>query len=286
MSESSVNALLRAEGVGKSYTLRGRRVDVLRGIDLAVRGGEVTALVGHSGSGKTTLLHILGLLTPADSGRVFVDGADVSGLGDGALADLRRGRLGFVFQSYNLLPQHSALRNVVLPFTGRRAEGEARARALLARVGLAERADHLPGELSGGEQQRVALARALVNDPPVVLADEPTGNLDTESEDMLLGLFRELADEGRAVLLVTHNPAVSEFADVVHRLEKGALAGAGEKQVEATEKRSEATEKQVETTKKRAKAATKQVEAATKQAEVTEKTVEAAKNTENTESAG
>ncbi|WP_330310175.1 MULTISPECIES: ABC transporter ATP-binding protein [unclassified Streptomyces] len=222
-----MNALLRAEGVGKSYTLRGRRVDVLRGVDLTVRGGEVTALVGHSGSGKTTLLHILGLLTPPDSGRVFVadiDGADpvdTAGLPDGALADLRRSRLGFVFQSYNLLPQHSALRNVVLPFTGRRAEGEARARTLLARVGLAERADHLPSELSGGEQQRVALARALINDPPAVLADEPTGNLDTESEDVLLGLFRELADEGRAVLLVTHNPSVSEFADVVHRLEKG-----------------------------------------------------------------
>lgn len=230
VSESSVNALLRAEDVGKSYTLRGRRVDVLRGVDLTVRGGEVTALVGHSGSGKTTLLHILGLLTPPDSGRVFVadtDGADpvdTAGLSDGGLADLRRSRLGFVFQSYNLLPQHSALRNVVLPFTGRRAEGEARARTLLARVGLAERADHLPSELSGGEQQRVALARALINDPPAVLADEPTGNLDTESEDVLLGLFRELADEGRAVLLVTHNPSVSEFADVVHRLEKGMLA--------------------------------------------------------------
>ncbi|GGU32770.1 ABC transporter ATP-binding protein [Streptomyces lavendofoliae] len=229
MSDISVSTLLRAEGVGKSYTLRGRRVDVLRGVDLAVRGGEVTALVGHSGSGKTTLLHILGLLTPPDGGRVFIGGADgapavdTTGLPDGALADLRRSRLGFVFQSYNLLPQHTALRNVVLPSLGRRHESEARARALLARVGLAERADHLPGELSGGEQQRVALARALVNDPPVVLADEPTGNLDTESEEMLLGLFRELADEGRAVLLVTHNPAVSAAADVVHRLDKGAF---------------------------------------------------------------
>ncbi|MEU7054473.1 ABC transporter ATP-binding protein [Streptomyces sp. NPDC046197] len=227
-----MSALLRAEGVGKSYTLRGRRVDVLHGVDLAVRGGEVTALVGHSGSGKTTLLHILGLLTPPDSGRVLLEGTDgtgpvdTSGLSDGALADLRRSRLGFVFQSYNLLPQHSALRNVVLPFTGRRGEGEERARGLLERVGLADRADHLPGELSGGEQQRVALARALVNDPPVVLADEPTGNLDTDSEEVLLGLFRELAGEGRAVLLVTHNPAVSDAADVVHRLEKGAFSSA------------------------------------------------------------
>jgi putative ABC transport system ATP-binding protein len=221
---SAVKALLRAEGVGKSYPLRGRRVDVLQGVDLAVRGGEVTALVGHSGSGKTTLLHVLGLLTPPDSGRVWVEDTDTTGLGDGALADLRRGRLGFVFQSYNLLPQHNALRNVLLPYVGRRAEGESRARTLLERVGLAERADHLPSELSGGEQQRVALARALVNDPPVVLADEPTGNLDTDSEEVLLALFRELADEGRAVLLVTHNPTVSDAADTVHRLEKGVLA--------------------------------------------------------------
>ncbi|MBD0840428.1 ABC transporter ATP-binding protein [Streptomyces sp. TRM68416] len=222
-----MSALLRAEGVGKAYTLRGKRVDILRDVDLAVRGGEVTALVGHSGSGKTTLLHILGLLTPPDSGRVFVADTDTSGLADGALADLRRTRLGFVFQSYNLLPQHSALRNVVLPYTGRGADGERHARALLDRVGLAERAHHLPSELSGGEQQRVALARALINDPPVVLADEPTGNLDTRSEETLLGLFRELADEGRAVLLVTHNPAVSEAADRVHRLDAGALVAEG-----------------------------------------------------------
>ncbi|WP_330349056.1 ABC transporter ATP-binding protein [Streptomyces sp. NBC_00582] len=216
--------LLRARGVSKSYALRGRHVDVLREVDLDVRGGQVTALVGRSGSGKTTLLHILGLLTTPDRGTVFVQDVDTSGLGDGALADLRRSRLGFVFQSYNLLPQHSALRNVLLPYTGRRSAGEARARALLARVGLAERAGHLPGELSGGEQQRVALARALVNDPPVVLADEPTGNLDEASEDVLLGLFRELADEGRAIVLVTHNPVVSQAADVVHRLGEGATA--------------------------------------------------------------
>ncbi|MEU9211948.1 ABC transporter ATP-binding protein [Streptomyces sp. NPDC048415] len=264
-----MNALLRAEGVGKSYSLRGRRVDVLRGVDLAVRGGEVTALVGHSGSGKTTLLHILGLLTPPDSGRVFVEGTDTAGLGDGALADLRRGRLGFVFQSYNLLPQHSALRNVVLPFVGRRAEGEARARTLLERVGLAERADHLPGELSGGEQQRVALARALINDPPAVLADEPTGNLDSQSEDVLLGLFRELADEGRAVLLVTHNPAVSEFADVVHRLEQGTFTPVTEttEATEVTEATPVAAEKSAG---KRARAETGRAEAKKQQTESAE----------------
>jgi len=213
-----VNTLLTASGVGKSYALRGRRVDVLKDVDLAVAPGCVTALVGHSGSGKSTLLHILGLLTKPDTGRVELEGHDTHGLSDNALADLRRRRLGFVFQSYNLLPQHSALRNVLLPFTGRRREAEARARGLLERVGLGDRCEHRPGELSGGEQQRVALARALVNDPPLLLADEPTGNLDTGSEAVLLGLFRELADDGRGVLVVTHDQAVADAADVVHRL--------------------------------------------------------------------
>ncbi|MEV6836724.1 ABC transporter ATP-binding protein [Streptomyces sp. NPDC051133] len=217
-----MSTLLTASGIGKSYALRGQRVDVLKDIDLAVAPGCVTALVGHSGSGKSTLMHILGLLTKPDTGRVELEGRDTSGLSDSALADLRRRRLGFVFQSYNLLPQHSALRNVLLPFTGRRREAEARARGLLERVGLADRCEHRPSELSGGEQQRVALARALVNDPPLLLADEPTGNLDTESEAVLLGLFRELADGGRAVLVVTHNQAVADAADVVHRLGGGA----------------------------------------------------------------
>ncbi|MFF0202366.1 ABC transporter ATP-binding protein [Streptomyces sp. NPDC005017] len=216
-----MTVLLRADGVGKTHRTRGRRVEVLDGVDLEVAAGQVTALVGHSGSGKSTLLHILGLLSPPDRGRVFVEDVDTSALGDRGRADLRRSRLGFVFQSFNLLPQHSALRNVLVPHAGRRAEGEERARSLLDRVGLGERHGHRPGELSGGEQQRVALARALVNDPPVVLADEPTGNLDTDSEAALLALFRGLADEGRAVLLVTHNPVVSEAADVVHRLKNG-----------------------------------------------------------------
>ncbi|WP_406496490.1 ABC transporter ATP-binding protein [Streptomyces sp. NBC_00846] len=196
---------------------------MLQDVCLSVNAGEVTALVGHSGSGKSTLMHVLGLLTEPDSGQVLIEGKDTAGLSDGERADLRRDRIGFVFQSYNLLPQHSALRNVALPWSGRLREGNARAAELLGRVGLAERAGHRPGELSGGEQQRVALARALINDPRVILADEPTGNLDTDSEQLLLGLFRELADEGRAVLLVTHNSVVSDFADTVHRLADGKL---------------------------------------------------------------
>ncbi|MCD9881111.1 ABC transporter ATP-binding protein [Streptomyces guryensis] len=224
-----MSTLLTASGIGKSYTLRGQRVDVLKDIDLAVAPGCVTALVGHSGSGKSTLMHILGLLTKPDTGRVELEGRDTHGLSDSALAELRRRRLGFVFQSYNLLPQHSALRNVLLPYTGRRREAEARARGLLERVGLGDRCEHRPNELSGGEQQRVALARALVNDPPLLLADEPTGNLDTESEALLLGLFREMADDGRGVLVVTHNQAVADAADVVHQLGRGAGLSAQDK---------------------------------------------------------
>lgn len=224
-----MSTLLTASGVGKSYALRGRPVDVLKNIDLAVAPGCVTALVGHSGSGKSTLMHILGLLTKPDTGRVELEGRDTRGLSEGALADLRRRRLGFVFQSYNLLPQHSALRNVLLPYTGGRREAEARARGLLVRVGLGDRCEHRPGELSGGEQQRVALARALVNDPPLLLADEPTGNLDTESEALLLDLFRELADDGRGVLVVTHDQAVADAADVVHRLGRDAVLSAQDK---------------------------------------------------------
>ncbi|MFD5684912.1 ABC transporter ATP-binding protein [Streptomyces bacillaris] len=202
----------------------GRAVDVLAAAHFSAHAGELTAIVGHSGTGKSTLLHILGLLTEPDRGSVVVDGTDTSGLGDGELADLRRAKMGFVFQSYNLLPQHSALRNTLIPSVRRGKEAQDRARELLERVGLGERVDHLPAQLSGGEQQRVALARALVNDPPVILADEPTGNLDSESEQRLLAQLLELAREGRAVVVVTHNQAVSDAADRVYRMADGRVS--------------------------------------------------------------
>ncbi|MYT35954.1 ATP-binding cassette domain-containing protein [Streptomyces sp. SID8356] len=210
--------------MSKTYPFRGRAVDVLSDVDFSVHAGELTAIVGHSGTGKSTLLHILGLLTEPDRGSVVVDGTDTSGLGDGPLADLRRAKMGFVFQSYNLLPQHSALRNTLIPSVRRGKEAQDRARELLERVGLGERVDHLPAQLSGGEQQRVALARALVNDPPVILADEPTGNLDSESEQRLLEQLLELAREGRAVVVVTHNQAVSDAADRVYRMADGRVS--------------------------------------------------------------
>ncbi len=219
-----MTALLETRGVSKTYPFRGRAVDVLSDVDFSVHAGELTAIVGHSGTGKSTLLHILGLLTEPDRGSVVVDGTDTSGLGDGPLADLRRAKMGFVFQSYNLLPQHSALRNTLIPSVRRGKEAQDRARELLERVGLGERVDHLPAQLSGGEQQRVALARALVNDPPVILADEPTGNLDSESEQRLLEQLLELAREGRAVVVVTHNQAVSDAADRVYRMADGRVS--------------------------------------------------------------
>ncbi|MEV7270616.1 ABC transporter ATP-binding protein [Streptomyces bacillaris] len=219
-----MTALLETRGVSKTYPFRGRAVDVLSDVDFSAHAGELTAIVGHSGTGKSTLLHILGLLTEPDRGSVVVDGTDTSGLGDGELADLRRAKMGFVFQSYNLLPQHSALRNTLIPSVRRGKEAQDRARELLERVGLGERVDHLPAQLSGGEQQRVALARALVNDPPVILADEPTGNLDSESEQRLLAQLLELAREGRAVVVVTHNQAVSDAADRVYRMADGGVS--------------------------------------------------------------
>src|SRR4051794_6228743 len=173
---------MQARGVRKSFTLRGRQLEVLKDTDLSLLPGQITALVGRSGSGKTTLLQIIGLLMPPDSGSVLIDGRDAWALSDNERARLRRSSLGFVFQAFNLLPQHTALRNVALPHSAGARAGTAKARRLLERVGLAARAAHRPGELSAGEQQRVALARALINDPPMVLADEPTGNLDAANE--------------------------------------------------------------------------------------------------------
>ncbi|MCW2643288.1 MAG: putative oligopeptide transporter, ATP-binding protein, partial [Dactylosporangium sp.] len=197
----------------------------------------------RSGSGKTTLLQIVGLLMPPDSGSVLIDGRDAWGLSDNDRTELRRSSLGFVFQAFNLLPQHTALRNVTLPHRGSARTGTAKARELLERVGLAARAIHRPNELSAGEQQRVALARALINDPLNVLADEPTGNLDAANERVMLTLFREIADEGRAVLLVTHSEAVAASADTVLRMSGGALRTPDPTAVESTDTANMRTQK-------------------------------------------
>ncbi len=212
-----------------SYGSGATCVHALRGVDLVVARGEFLAIMGPSGSGKSTLLHILGALESPTGGTVAVGGNRYEGLGDRRLTRFRRDHIGFVFQFFNLLRSLTALENVLLPalIAGERPEAHLeRARVLLDTVGLADRADHLPSELSGGEQQRVSIARALLLSPEIVLADEPTGNLDSRSGKGVLRLLRELNEtEGRTIVMVTHDPAAAATADRVVFLRDGRIAG-------------------------------------------------------------
>ena len=218
---------LEAEGLVKTYRDGARRVEVLRGADLRVEVGEMVAVVGPSGSGKSTLLHLLGGLDRADAGSVRIGGAGLAGRSGAELARFRNRTIGFVFQFHQLLPDFTALENVMLPgrIAGRPPrETLERARGLLEQVGLAEREDHFPSELSGGERQRVALCRALALDPPLLLADEPTGNLDPASGERVLDLLIDLQERhGTTGVLVTHNPAVAERCARVLLLDEGVL---------------------------------------------------------------
>lgn len=215
--------VLRLEGVGKTYAKDGPApVTVLDGLDLTVARGEVVALVAPSGAGKSTLLHIAGLLDTPDAGRVWLAGRDMTGLPDRARTEARRQELGFVYQFHHLLPEFSAAENIVLPQLANGTaprDAQARAADLLNRVGLGHRADHRPAQMSGGEQQRVAFCRALANQPALLLADEPTGNLDPETSDrvfdVLMGLVR---DTGLSALIATHNHALAARMDRVVRL--------------------------------------------------------------------
>jgi putative ABC transport system ATP-binding protein len=224
-------AVYELRNVSRTYTLGGVRVNAVRDVDLTLVAGESAAIVGPSGSGKTTLLQLLGALDRPTEGELRFEGRDIGRLGDGELSALRLSALGFVFQQFNLIPTLTAAQNVevALAPTGTvRADRRERVRALLASVGLAERADHVPGKLSGGEQQRVAIARALANDPHVLLADEPTGNLDSttgaEIMDLLLSLSGD--EKRRTVVVVTHDPEVARRAQHVVRMRDGLLAQA------------------------------------------------------------
>jgi lipoprotein-releasing system ATP-binding protein len=205
----------------------GRDLQVLKGASLRVNRGEVVALVGPSGAGKSTLLHVAGLLERPDAGRVLIAGQDCGALGDEERTTLRRSRLGFVYQYHHLLPEFSAAENIIIPqmIAGvPRRDAEVRAKELLVAMRLGPRADHRPGQLSGGEQQRVAIARALANRPAVLLADEPTGNLDPDTaEDVFAQLISLAKDAGLAALIATHNPALAARMDRTVRLEHGTL---------------------------------------------------------------
>jgi len=219
------SVLVRAGGLTKTFGKGHAQVRVLDGAELEVARGEFIAVVGRSGSGKSTLLHLLGGLDRADSGEIEVDGVRIDRLDERDLTAIRRHKIGFVFQTFHLLPELTGGENVLLPARLARdgVEAAPRAEELLERLGLARVARRLPTELSGGEQQRLAIARALINDPALVLADEPTGNLDEESGADVLNLLRRLTDSDRSVVLVTHDRAATRIADRVLRLEGGRL---------------------------------------------------------------
>jgi putative ABC transport system ATP-binding protein len=226
MSRPRRRSMLVLRGVSKSYGTGDIAVHALRDIDLSVERGDFVAIMGASGSGKSTLMNLVGCLDMPTSGRYLLDGIEVSRLDDFQLAYIRNRKIGFVFQSYNLIPRTSALRNVELPLIYARVpKHERRQRALQAveAVGLTERMEHLPSELSGGQQQRAAIARAIVTEPAIVLADEPTGNLDTVSSHEVLQIFSRLNVAGRTIVMITHEAEIAEYAKRVVHLVDGRI---------------------------------------------------------------
>ena len=218
--------MIQIDNICKSYPMGKVTVDALQGVDLKIGRGEYVAILGPSGSGKSTLMHILGCLDTPTSGTYSLDGREVSGLKRNELAEVRGQKIGFVFQSFNLLGHATALENVELPMVYGNVNGRKRrerAAELLKRVGLGDRMDHRPNELSGGQRQRVAVARALSNDPDVILADEPTGNLDTASGEEIISLFEELVSEGKSVIVVTHDQDIARRAHRIVRLRDGVV---------------------------------------------------------------
>lgn len=234
MAESPHRPLLQLSGIGKSYSATGDAAEtsVLRDVDLELAPGETVAIIGPSGSGKSTLLNILGTLDRPTEGQIRLDGKDLTGLDEKALAELRSREIGFVFQLHHLLPQCTVLENVLVPTLAagaveRKEKAEARARRLLERVGLGERLAHRPGQLSGGERQRVAVVRALINEPKLVLADEPTGSLDRAAAEVLADLFVALnQEEGVSLVVVTHSMGLARRMSRVLELRDGALVPA------------------------------------------------------------
>ncbi len=218
--------MLRIESLQKIYQTGEIRVEALKGVSFEIKDGEMVAIMGPSGSGKSTLMHLLGCLDQPTSGRYFLDENDVSGLDDDQLAEIRNNYIGFVFQQFNLLSRTSILHNVEVPliYNGiKKKERMKIARDLLEKVGLGHRLSHFPNEISGGQKQRVAIARALVNSPSLLLADEPTGNLDTKTEEEIMALFHDLHDLGHTIILVTHEESIARHAQRVISLVDGQI---------------------------------------------------------------
>ena len=218
--------MLELENITKIYKAGQTEVAALRGISCRIQSGEMVSIVGPSGSGKSTLMNIIGCLDRPTSGKYRLDGIEVDSLNDNQLAEIRNKKIGFVFQSFNLLPRVTALANVELPLVYAGA-GNRRQRALqvLESVGLAHRVNHTPAELAGGEQQRVAIARALVNNPSLILADEPTGNLDTQTSNEIMLIFKRLNEEGMTIVLVTHEPDIAAFTQRTIKVRDGQIEG-------------------------------------------------------------
>lgn len=224
MSDIKQEQIILTQNIRKVYTMGMQEVAALKDVSIEIRKNEYVALMGPSGSGKSTLMNVLGCLDTPTSGDYFLNGTNVSTMNDNELANVRNREIGFVFQTFNLLPRLSALENVALPLVysgmSRRLRNE-RAAEVLDMVSLSDRMDHKPNELSGGQRQRVAIARALVNNPAIILADEPTGNLDTATSIEIMDIFNEIQSKGNTVILVTHEPDIAEYAHRVIRLRDG-----------------------------------------------------------------